>query len=71
MVITNAKIVGPEDVIENGYVLFKKDKIIEVKSGEYHGNEEVYDAKGNITYSFSKKEITKTDTIYAQIMTWA
>ena len=48
MVITNAKIVGPEDVIENGYVLFKKDKIIEVKSGEYHGNEEVYDAKGNI-----------------------
>ena len=47
MVITNAKIVGPEDVIENGYVLFKKDKIIEVKSGEYHGNEEVYDAKGN------------------------
>ena len=48
MTITNAKIVLENKVIENGYVVIKDGKILEIGEGKYQGNDMVFDAKGNV-----------------------
>lgn len=48
MIIKNAKIVTLKKVIENGYLEIENKKIKKVGIGEYLGQEDAFDAKGNI-----------------------
>lgn len=48
LVVTNAKIVLIDRVIENGYVVVENGKIVDVKEGKYGGSAAIFDAKGQI-----------------------
>jgi len=46
MVLTNAKIVLLDKVIDKGYIVFKNDIIKEIGEGSFEGKEEIHDVKG-------------------------
>lgn len=50
MVLTNAKIVLKDRVIEKGYVVFSDGYIKEIGESSYHGNDEIHDVNGLVIF---------------------
>jgi len=46
MVLNNIKIVTPDGIIENGYISIKDGIIVDINKGNYSGNDQIIDGKG-------------------------